>query len=79
MRKMGLKRDSSENAKHEPKPVKLLGIMKENHSAHHLMNHRATLPTSFNHEARKRELRSRLMAEFYKAQAITLVRRNYYV
>jgi hypothetical protein len=76
---MGLKRGMSEKEEYKLQYHKLFGIVDKDISKDQLGNGRVGFPIPLNHESRELELHSRLKTEFLKAQAVMLVRRNYYV
>ena len=74
-----MKRGISEKEKYKLQHARLFGIVDKGISPDQMGNSRVGFPIPLNHESRELELRSRLKAEFHKAQALMLVRRNYYV
>ena len=74
-----MKRGISEKEKHKLQYAKLFGIVNKDISTDRMGSGRVGFPISLNHESRELERSSRLKAEFHKAQAVMLVRRNYYV
>ncbi len=74
-----MKRGMSEKEKYKLQYAKLFGIVDKGISTDQMGSGRVGFPIPLNHESRELELRSRLKAEFHKAQAVMLVRRSYYV
>ena len=74
-----MKRGISAKEKYKLQYAKLFGIVDKGLSTDQMGNGRVGFQIPLDYESRELELRSRLKAEFRKAQAVMLVRRNYYV
>jgi len=76
---MGLKKSGAKKGNHELHGFRLFGIIGKVMSTNQMRNTKIDFQVFPNHEARKHALDSVLQAEYWKAQAITLIRQNPYV
>jgi hypothetical protein len=76
---MGLKKSGARKGNNGLHGFRLFGIIGKIISTNQMGNTKADFQVSPNHEARKHVLDSVLQAEYWKAQAITLIRQNPYV
>ena len=74
-----MKRGISEKEKYKQQYARLFGIVDKGISTDQMGSGEVGLPILLDHKSRELELRTWLKAEFHKAQAVMLVRRNYYV
>jgi len=79
VKKLGLKKSVAKKGNYGVQDSRLFGIIRKVESANHVENTNVDFQVSPNHEARKHALDPVLQAEYWNAQAITLVRRNPYV
>ena len=76
---MGLKKSVAKKGNYGVQDSRLFGIIRKVESANQMGDTNVDFQVSQNHEARKHALDSILQAEYWKAQAIMLIRRNPYV
>jgi hypothetical protein len=76
---MGLKKNVTRKRNYGLHGSRLLGIIRKVISANQMGSTKADFQVPEDQETRKYALDSMLQAEYWKAQAITLVRRNPYV
>jgi len=76
---MGLKKSGAKKGNYGVQDSRLFGIIRKVKSANQAGNTNVDFQVSPNHEARKHALDSVLQAEYWKAQAITLIRQIAYV
>ena len=79
MKKLGLKKSEAKKGNYGVQDSRLLGIIRKVESANQVENANVDFQFSTSDETRKHALDLVLQAEYWKAQAITLVRRNPYV
>jgi len=79
VKKLGLKKRVAKKGNHGLHGFRLFGIIGKVISTNQMGNTKIDFQVSPNHEARKHMLDSGLQAEYWKAQAITLIRQNPYV
>jgi len=79
VKKLGLKKSGAKKGNYGPSGFRLFGIIRKVTSTNQMGNTKVDFQVSLNHEARKHVLDSVLQAEYWKAQAITLIRQIAYV
>jgi len=79
VKKLGLKKSGAKKGNYGLHKFRLFGIIGKVMSTNQMGSTKVDFQVPENHETRKHELDSILQAEYWKAQAITLIRRNPYV
>ena len=75
---MGLKKSRVKEGNYTLQDSGLFGIIDKDETTNLMRNSEASFPVPLNCEARRRTLAPVLKAEYWKAQAITLIRQNSY-
>jgi hypothetical protein len=78
VKKVGLKKEGIRKGKYRLRDSGLLGIIEDVTTIHHVEKPRLNFPVPLTYEARNQALAPLIRAEYWKAQAITLVRQNSY-
>jgi hypothetical protein len=79
VKKLGSKKSGAKKGNYGLRGFRLFGIIDKVMSTNQMGSTKVDFQVPENHETRKHALDSILQAEYWKAQAITLIRRNPYV
>lgn len=78
VKKLGLKKEGVRKGKYRLRDSGLFGIIEDVTTTNHVEKPRLNFPVPSSYEARNQALTPLMRAEYWKAQAITLIRRNAY-